>query len=78
MKKLLLSAIFLSRLVFPDNAFAQTPNATLGGTVADATGAFIPGVTVSCRNVGTGIVNETITNETGTTLPVCQSADRNP
>jgi hypothetical protein len=47
------------------NLFAQTSNATLGGSVADATGAALPGVTVSARNVGTGIVNETVTNETG-------------
>jgi hypothetical protein len=48
------------------SAFAQTSNATLGGTVADGTGAFIPGVGVTARNVLTGIVNTTITNETGT------------
>ena len=48
------------------NLFAQTSNATLGGTVADVSGAAIPGVTVTARNEGTGIVNETITNETGT------------
>jgi len=46
--------------------FGQTSNASLGGTVADAAGALIPGVAVSARNVGTGIVNETVTNETGT------------
>src|SRR5262245_24649069 len=47
------------------NTFAQS-NATLGGTVSDVSGAFMPGVSVSARNVGTGIVNETITNESGT------------
>ncbi len=47
------------------NIFAQTSNATLGGTVSDATGALIPGVTVTARNVGTGIVNEATTNEAG-------------
>src|SRR5687767_13053416 len=50
---------------FPD-ASAQSTNATLGGTVADATMALIPGVEVSARNVATGIVNTTVTNETGT------------
>jgi hypothetical protein len=48
------------------NAFAQSSNASLGGTVGDASGAAIPGVTVTARNVATGIVNETITNETCT------------
>ena len=46
--------------------FAQTSNASLGGTVSDASGALIPGVEVMARNVGTGIVNTTLTNETGT------------
>ena len=46
------------------NAFAQV-NAILGGTVADATGALIPGVDVTARNVNTGIVGTRITNETG-------------
>src|SRR5688500_708247 len=44
--------------------FAQI-NATLGGTVADSSGALIPGVEVTARNVNTGIVNTRITNETG-------------
>jgi hypothetical protein len=44
-------------------AFGQ--NATLGGTVTDATGAFIPGVTMTATNVQTGIVTNTITNEAG-------------
>lgn len=48
------------------NVFAQTSNASLGGTAADASGAFIPGVEVTARNIGTGIVNSTLTNETGT------------
>src|SRR3972149_1866433 len=48
------------------NVWAQTSNASLGGTVSDASGAFIPGVEVTARNVGTGIVNTTLTNETGT------------
>jgi hypothetical protein len=34
--------------------------------VSDASAALIPGVEVSARNVATGIVNTTITNETGT------------
>jgi hypothetical protein len=48
------------------HVFAQTSNASLGGTVSDSSGAFIPGVEVAARNVGTGIVNTTLTNETGT------------
>src|SRR2546425_3068359 len=47
------------------NGFAQTSNATVGGTVADATGALIPGVTVTATNTGTGIVTKVVTNESG-------------
>src|SRR2546427_6853622 len=47
------------------NASAQTSNATVGGTVADATGALIPGVTVTATNTGTGIANTVLTNESG-------------
>ena len=47
------------------NVFAQTTNATLGGTVSDASGALIPGVMVTATNTQTGIVSTTITNETG-------------
>src|SRR5215831_1771352 len=47
------------------NGSAQTTNATLGGTVSDASRALIPGVTVTATNTQTGIVSTTITNETG-------------
>src|SRR5262249_29742632 len=45
--------------------FAQTANATLGGSVSDTTGALIPGVTVTATNTETGIVNTVVTNEAG-------------
>ena len=48
------------------NGFTQgTVNATVGGTVADTSGALIPGVTVTATNVGTGIANTVVTNESG-------------
>jgi hypothetical protein len=46
-------------------SFAQTSNSTIGGTVSDASGALIPGVTVTATNIQTGIVNNTVTNESG-------------
>jgi hypothetical protein len=52
-------------LLFSTWIFAQTSNATLGGTVSDATGALIPGVSITARNVATGIANTVITNEAG-------------
>jgi Carboxypeptidase regulatory-like domain len=47
------------------SGFSQSVNATVGGTVADASGALIPGVTVIATNVGTNIANTTVTNESG-------------
>ena len=40
-------------------------NAVLGGTVSDATGAVMNGVTVTARNVNTGIVSTNQSNDTG-------------
>src|SRR5882762_6612013 len=52
-------------LVLSLNAFSQSTSATLGGTVQDASGAFIPGVTITATNTGTGIVTTVLSNEAG-------------
>jgi hypothetical protein len=44
---------------------AQTANATLGGTVSDASGALLPGVTVTATNTQTGVVISVVSNEAG-------------
>jgi len=59
------SAAFLLSLVLIASAFGQTSNATLGGTVADASGALIPGVTITATNNDTGVVTTVISNESG-------------
>ena len=59
------AAAFLLLFLSLANAFSQTTNATLGGTVADASRALIPGVTVTATNTQTGIVTTVVTNETG-------------
>ena len=51
-------------LLLPAAAFAQV-NATVSGTVSDATGALIPAAEISATNVNTGIVTTQISNETG-------------
>ena len=56
-------ALILSLLVSPC-AFGQV-NAVLSGTVADASGALIPGVEVTAKNINTGITDTRVTNETG-------------
>src|SRR6185436_2019882 len=63
MKKAILSS-FLVSVCLSITVFAQV-NATVGGTVSDATGALIPGVEITATNVNTGIVQTRITNETG-------------
>lgn len=52
-------------LVFSPGGFAQTTNATLGGTVSDDSDALIPGVAVTATNTQTGIVSTAVSNETG-------------
>src|SRR5215467_3069071 len=46
-------------------AFGQSSNATLSGTVSDSANALIPGVTITATNVETGIVSTAISNEAG-------------
>lgn len=64
MRRLFFAVLLLCPVLFI-SAFAQTTNATLGGTVSDATGALIPGVTVTATNTQTGVVTTVVTNETG-------------
>src|SRR5262245_52180390 len=47
-------------------AFSQSSNASLSGTVSDAANALIPGVTITATNTDTGVVTTAVTNETGT------------
>jgi len=75
-KKCVFTAALLLCFVTAIENFAQSTNATLGGTVSDSTGAFIPGVEVTATNTGTGIVNTTITNESGAyNFPTLQPGD---
>ena len=46
------AAVLLCCMVLSLNGFAQTTDATVGGTVSDATGALIPGVTITATNTG--------------------------
>jgi Carboxypeptidase regulatory-like domain/TonB-dependent Receptor Plug Domain/TonB dependent receptor len=52
-------------LFVPRAVSAQFDAATVLGTVADATGAVVPGATVTLTNVGTGIVATTTTDRDG-------------
>lgn len=50
--------------LYPETAAAQF-RAAIQGTVADTSGAAIPGVSVVVTNQETGVQSETVTNETG-------------
>jgi hypothetical protein len=59
-----LVGLFLLALL-PATVFAQFDTATVLGTVKDSTGAVIPGVTVTLRNVATGITVTAVTDNEG-------------
>ena len=65
MRGLKILLVFLSAMLLVAPAFSQGTNATVTGTIADSTGALIPGVSVTATNTATGVVNTVITNETG-------------
>ena len=49
----------------PAPAYAQANFASLSGTLVDSSGGVLPGVTVVCKNLRTGLTQETVTNEVG-------------
>src|SRR5262252_7843542 len=62
--KRFLAVTFVCLCVTP-YVFGQASNATLTGTVEDATGAVLPGVSISATNNGTGVVVTAVSNEAG-------------
>src|SRR5438034_1911618 len=65
MRKPAFPAVIIIWILLLPHVFGQTSNATVGGTVSDATGALIPGVTVTATNTATGIITTVVTNERG-------------
>src|SRR5262249_49479777 len=59
-----LTALFLI-LLLSVAGFSQSANGRITGTIADATGAVLPGATVDVTNTATGVVFTTISTETG-------------
>src|SRR5215813_6522725 len=64
MKRIFLAFVFLLFLGSFTYNFGQA-NASLGGTVSDASGALIPGVTLTAKNTQTGVTTSGVTNESG-------------
>ena len=57
-------SMFLIGFVAP-RAGAQTNRATITGTVTDATGAVVPGATVTATNTGTNVATKAVSNQDG-------------
>src|SRR5262245_40004652 len=64
MKKALMKAVFLC-VCLATQAFGQSSNARVSGTVADTTGAVLPGVEVKATNNATGVVTTVLSNDAG-------------
>ena len=63
--RVLLSVAMLIGGAFPASVLAQGLTGQISGTVTDAGGGVMPGVTVTIKNVGTGLTRETITGGDG-------------
>src|SRR2546428_7596991 len=64
MKSLLVTSVFLC-VCLATQAFGQSSNARVSGTVNDATGAVLPGVEVKATNNATGVVTTVLSNDAG-------------
>ncbi len=57
--------LILVLCLFTASGFSQINNATLTGTVSDATKAVLPGVAITSTNIATGVSLTNVTNEAG-------------
>jgi len=57
--------VFVLAAAFPAVAHAQNTSASISGTAIDPTGGVLPGVQVTCKNVRTGVSQETVSNQVG-------------
>src|SRR6516162_655331 len=60
-----LLALLIALATLSSPLFAQVKSSAITGTVADLSGAVLPGAMVSVTETGTGTVNTTQTNEQG-------------
>jgi hypothetical protein len=65
MKRSIVLPVLLSILVLSPQAFSQSSNASLSGTVTDASGAVISTVKITAANTGTGVTNTALSNTAG-------------
>ena len=62
---ILCSCLLLALSISPVFAQGEVAGATLNGTITDATGAAVPGATVTVTNRDTGLTRTTTSNEAG-------------
>jgi Carboxypeptidase regulatory-like domain len=65
MKRFLGALLALFLLVTATQAFSQSSNANLSGTVTDPSGGVLPGVTITATNTATGVVMTVVSNSAG-------------
>src|SRR6266566_6503301 len=56
---------FMLLVTLASTAWSQETTATLTGTTTDQTGAVLPGVSVTLKNLATGVTRTVVTNEVG-------------
>ena len=64
-KILLLTVPFVLVMLLSSSADAQRTNASIRGTISDASGAVMPGASVTVSNEETGLTRTTVTNSDG-------------
>ena len=65
MKNIWVTVATLACLTASIPLLSQSVNASLGGSVSDASGGLMPGVTIKATNENTGVVSVGLTNESG-------------
>ena len=66
MRKSIVAAAVLLCAIACTQAFGQISNATVTGTIEDATHAVLPGVSITSTNTATGVTTTAVSNEAGT------------
>src|ERR1700689_4018220 len=64
-RKMFAFVLILFALSFSHSSFGQAVNATLVGTITDASGATVAGAKITATEVATGLIHESVTNESG-------------
>src|SRR5215510_3152732 len=65
MRRVLTAALLVALVLMAPRAMAQTTNGVISGIISDAQGGVLPGVTVTGRNIETGITRSVVTESDG-------------